>query len=630
MNSAVRLSICEMLCVMALLVLTGGSPVRAEKDTSRVRIQEGTIFPRAGGDLILTREESELTTRINISRRMMAEGNFSGAAAMLEDLYVKNPGNDTIVNLLHQCYQELGQYLKAEWLLEKQIERFPDQFGYRILFAEIQAEQGKRQQALDAYDSTLARLPDGDLLRRRMVLQSMLTREFDSVAAVRIDSMRVRMADSTLFAVERGKILQKRKEYHGATKEFYSLLRDTTSLGNDAEKEIFGLLTFVESAEPAEEALLAEPDFYTSERALKLLSNYYLFSGKYERAFQITLAEDSLAGSDGQALVTYMQRCLDRHLYSQAAAMGDHLAVRYPNSAVRFMGLQLQGAALAKLGRFDDALAVFHLVSDSAPGARDRADALFGMGEVYLEGTFEYDLALMHFDSVVNHFKSGRGYFNSLLAIPECHLRMGHLESSRAFYRRLDQMRMGDDQAEEVDYSLALITFFEKEFDSAEVAFQRLIVEYPRGFYVNDALEMIQTFEKAGEDRSALADFADAMLFEHRRIYDSSRVKLETLTQGEKPPLADVALYRLTNISFTSFQPQRALVYAERLIDSFPDSYFTPYVVKARADWYFERGERLEEIRGVYRDLLRDHANYPFASDVRERLRQLDRPAGSA
>jgi len=67
-----------------------------------------------------------------------------------------------------------------------------------------------------------------------------------------------------------------------------------------------------------------------------------------------------------------------------------------------------------------------------------------------------------------------------------------------------------------------------------------------------------------------------------------------------------------------------ALETINRLVDEFPGSYYSPYGMKTKADMLSETITGREEAKQIDRTLLKSFQDYPFATEVRERLRRLE------
>ena len=169
-----------------------------------------------------------------------------------------------------------------------------------------------------------------------------------------------------------------------------------------------------------------------------------------------------------------------------------------------------------------------------------------------------------------------------------------------------------------------MIWFYRKQFDSAQTALQKLMVDYPRGFYVNDALRLIMNLKQAGEDEAVLYDYSDAIYFTARRMPDSARARYRQLAGGPDAVLGDIALLRLARMDLVEADSSGAMVTLDTLLARYPESYYYPFGLKVKADILMTRSERREDAAILYRRLLEEFPNYPFASDVRESLRRYE------
>jgi tetratricopeptide (TPR) repeat protein len=280
--------------------------------------------------------------------------------------------------------------------------------------------------------------------------------------------------------------------------------------------------------------------------------------------------------------------------------------------------------ALRGLGRFDQSLALYDSMMVIFTQPRERTEILYRIGLLHLDDLNEPALALKYFDSIIANFQLGFGLVMARMKVPYCYLQQGDVERSRQLFQQLQQQATNPEQAEEISYHLAMIEFYEKRNDSAKVALRRLINDYPRGFYVNDALQLLSLFTKANDAPELLYDFSNALLFRQMHQTDSSAAKLMSLVTAENQALADVALYELAKASLVTGDSTVATIYIERLEAEHPDSYYLPYALKLKADMLVTTAATRNEAVQLYRTLLQNFSNYPFISEVRKLLRQYD------
>lgn len=574
--------------------------------------------------------DQQLRTKINFARQLMTDRNYEGASAYLEALYEKHPDNPVIINLLKQCYGQLQLYLKMETLIRRQIDKDPDNINYWTSLAEVTAQQGNIDDALKYYDKAESLIEGENNVRFQILIQSMLSQDLDVQAQKKIEQWRIKYDEPELLAAQMGQIYEQQKLYANAIKEYYPLLFDTTRAGNDIERYVMNLLMFEDSAPPVEQYLLQQKDLFSNERAVKILSTYYLRTNKLENAFEFTVHRDSLEHLNGNALIQYMQNCNNRKLYSETIRMGDYLTATFKQPVVTIRGQFLYAEALIALREYDKAIATYNDIFATASNNRDKTDALYNLGKLYRERLHDVDKALVYYDSVATHFKYGMSYLNTLVEIPYCYLQLGNLKDAQTHYTQLEQRRLNDEIKEKVDYYLALIEFLNKQVDSSRVALSKLMIDFPKGFYVNDALELMMVIDEGKDTPAVLYEYAGALLFELENKPDSVIKRLDKIAGDDSKVLADFALYKLYQETLAQGDTARTITYIDRLKESFPESYYLPFGLKQKADIYLGENNKADEAKAIYLHLLETYPNYPFISEVRKTLREITDKQDSA
>lgn len=567
---------------------------------------------------------SEADRRIGVARTLIRQDNHEAAAALLESVLESEPNNGAAQNLLLVCYRELNYTLKAEALLRQLLARDPASYYLRVTLAEMLAGQGKTDEAIAAYNDAAELLTDWNDPRIPNLIRSQLNSGVVDHALDYVNRARRETGDSTLFALECGQLLERQGKYRRAVREYFPLLADDTSrMAADAEKRLFEMLTFVGSSKETEDALLHVSADALNPRALRLLSTHFIQTEQFDRAYETTLQQDSVDNGQGEALLYFIRQCAERRQYAQVCRMAERVASRYDLRSPVFIDALFHYAdALAGLGEPDSAVVVLQQVVAASQSDNDRGEALYRIGTIYSDELNDCDRALVYYDSVVAGYRRGMGYLNARLQIPRCQIRLGELETATRTYTNLRDSRLSPEMNEEIDYQLAMIRVYRKQFDSAQVALRKLMVDYPRGFYVNDALRLVVTLNEIGENEQAAYDYSDALYFAARRMPDSARLRYDRLASGQA--LADIALLKLAELDLADHDSTSAMQSLNRMIERFPDSYYFPFGLKAKADLMMVDSKTVEEAVAIYRRLLADFPNYPFISEVRQRLRQYE------
>ena len=590
-----------------------------------VKSEEAQKKPPAGFKRVQPNQQQiDDNSRIKFARDLMREKNFDGAAALLETIYERQPDNNSVIYLLRSCYNQLGYYTKTEMMTRSMVEAHPERYVNHQFLAEALARQNKTDEALQSYQRAVGKVIREDSTQYLNIVRSMSSHGFESEAINLIKEIRTQKNDPKVLSLEAGKISEATRDYKTATLEFFSALDDTSRGGVEAEGRLLNLLSNKEAASDVEQELLAQSGNSPRSKVARLLSVHYLKNGQPEKSYQFARLQDSLDGKNGQAILYHIRSCSERKLYQDAVNAYEKSPPVYANEPMYYEALRIYAKALVQLGRFRDAIVVYDSVVAKFPRKQDRSEACYKIGRIYLDNLMDYESARKIFDSVIAYHTSGSGYPKSLISLPHCYLRQGDLDKALSKFDRLSGLRFNQDALEEIQYYRGMIFFYNKNYDSSKTVFNRMLVDFPRGFYLNDALQLIILMNEGAEAPMFLYDYSRALLYEERRMPDSAKVFLDKIVEKENPLLADISLYKLCLMSLESFDSTSALGYIETMSDQYPDSYYFPFGLKVKAEIFLENPETWEKGKEIYRHLLESYPDYPFISDVRKRLRELE------
>lgn len=602
-----------IISLLLTLLVSGVASVHAQEAQS----------PFTGKKIIGFQPTSE--DKVALARRLIALQRFQEAADLLESQYEAQPDNDVVVNLLRTCYDQLKQYEKAELLVRRVVEKQPRNYGQMLYLAELLVRMNREQEALAGYDQAAAILDEVGQGGAMMLIRSLINSQLDSAAQVRIDSARSRYGDKTLFALERGSILEKHQQYREAVREYLPLLvRDSAVDSDHGEQRLLALLNFEASSAEVEGLLKTVADSTSSVRVMRLLTDHYLKAGRFDEAFSYSLRQDSLEGRNGVALITYAHQCQERRLWPQVVRATEIILQQHPDGRFFAETSFARARALAELGRAEEAAQVYTNLAQQAPDVKTQGDAIYGLGVLYSEYLHDYDRALVYYDSVINYFPRGQGYLMARKAAPLCHLRKGRLTQAREQLTSLGQSRLPDDLREEIAFLSGLVEFYDRRYDTAQSIFRKLTVDYSEGFYVNDALRFVMAITEAKGVGSALDDYSGALYARYRGEVDSARTLLIAVADGKPPALGDIGLYELIGLELKQPDSAAALEAIDRLDKEHPESYYRPLGLKLKADILIGSGRDLKQGLELYRILLENYSEYPFTREVRDKLRELE------
>jgi len=173
------------------------------------------------------------------------------------------------------------------------------------------------------------------------------------------------------------------------------------------------------------------------------------------------------------------------------------------------------------------------------------------------------------------------------------------------------------------------VKFFQKDKDSCRTGLNKLMVDFPRGFYFNDAMSLLMVLDDSENADDVLYDYSNAMLFETMNNKDSAVYYLNKVADNSKAILIDLALIKLGRLERDRNDNDAALVYFNKIVNDYADSYHLPFALKNKAEILLTGSENIEAME-IYRKLLIEFPNYPFIEEIRKTLRNLEESDKSA
>jgi tetratricopeptide (TPR) repeat protein len=563
--------------------------------------------------------------KITTVRQLLKSRNLDGAIAMLEVMFESSPTDQLVINLLRNTYEDSKNYAKSELLARRLVEQDSTSYNWRIYLAESLAKQGQIGPAEMEYRAAYALTLPADSGRLYGIFQSMMAFGAHNGALAIIDDIRARSGQDKAFGLQRGMMLQLDRRYAESARELFSVLSDDSAYAaGDAERQLLSLLEYADATADVEQVLMSVTGNVNSVRALRLLTSYAIKVGEYDRALEFAVRQDTLQKGQGAPLADLVRQCFDRKAYDATVRAAEYTLARYDNgpflSQLRFQHAE----ALAKLGRHDASLAAYQKIAATIPTQADRGDAYCGIAELYLDQTNDPKQAINYFDSVLALPTRGVSYLKAVRLTPVCYIRLGDYETAALRLEKIVTMGFSDDILEEAEYRLSLLELFGHKFDSTKIMLKKLMVDHPRGMYVNDAMQMMIDLDQVLPDTTLLGLYARAVEYDTRRIPDSARRALGQLADAPDQKLADVALYRLAKLEVGENDTTAALGALDHLTETFPESFYRPYGLKLKADLIVDRTNERDKARQIYRELLEKYPNSPFISDARKRLRAIE------
>lgn len=613
----------KIITLIILISLAVSGVIYAQAKPDRV-IKPGLQLDQ---DRFRDRQDStEIEDGLTLPRRLMAQGAFISAAGLLEDIYASNPEDREAANLLLNCYFELKAYSKAELMLQRLLDKYPLEYPYLIRLFELYLKSGVDSTISYQMDDILRKYPGNPDIFRALITK-LIDYGINDKAMDMIEKGRREFSNNSLFALEKATLFENKGEYFNAVMEYYGAADQDSLLRAQADRKIAALIRYPGAVDEVVSALSHVLDSLPNDvYVMRLLQEAYVRADRYEDAFNVSVALDSLTDGKGRELYGYLRNCYLRKLNEQVIKMAEYIDTKdFPKNEISQYRFHY-AEALSAVGRVRDAIKVYRKIIEQYPLTRDRAMATLAIANAYRYNLEIYDTARVYYDSAANAYNFSPARFSSWLEIARLYIIDGQLDSAETAFSRLLIDGDAEERRELLSYNLAMILFYKKQFGAADLAFRKIINDFSRGFYTNDALmNSLIIREAQASSPEALDLYADAVYFEARMRPDSMESRFNRIINMGQSSLTGMTMLRLAQYYCKNGDTTSALTVIDRMAADYTGDYFFPYTLKLKGDIFAADPVRVDEAVEIYRDLLLNYGSYPFIGEVREALQKIEK-----
>jgi len=560
---------------------------------------------------------------IDRANRMMRLGDYEGAAAILETIFEKDPQNIEVKNLLATCYERSKDYSKMLLFLKSRLATEPPGYPLYRAVGRTYVLMGFPDSAQSFFYAAVSRAPGND-------------RAFSTIAEIYhkfghyrfesefIDSARVLTGNPTLLADRMGDALAAQRQFGTATLEYLTYMERDTLTARIATERLEAMMRYPESTDTVM-AILSER-IKTQKENKRLFSTYgrlLMDQSRFEEAFEFFKELDSLDNSNGSTILYFIRECNRHKQFEYAILGGEYFLQKYPESTLKNSVHFAMAEAMTVSGRYDDALALLEAVVNDMIRPAHRAEAILKIGLLYKNHLGDLSQAKKHLNRVIKDFRLGIYDTKAHIGLADVAVREGKFDSAISHYEILQERDLSKEVMEKIEFSLAEIFLFQEDFKEATSRFRQIISRYPRGFYVNDAIQYSLIIGEALDEAPKQIDlFSSAEYFRYTGRDDSLEYYLTKICRVGIPSLAPISYLRLAQMYRDQRRFDEAVASADSLVSLFPASYYFPYGLKLKADVYIESEITRDEALALYRELLEKFATYPFAAEIRDLIRR--------
>jgi len=588
--------------------------------------------------------DSTQVARYQLAEAYLRAAQFDRAISLLEDLYAANPQTHAFYEKLREAYEQVKRYDDALALIDARLALQPAQPALLAEKGRLRYLKDDEAGADEAWQEALQVAP-GNANAYLVVYRALMQLRLFEKAIYVLEQGRMALDNTDVFQTDLAYLYGLNGQYEEAMDEYLNLLlRNDKQLGFVQSR----LSRYIEQ----EEALRAS--IFVAERGVRrdplnrtireLLSWLYLEAGQYREALDANRAIDRLEQEQGRVLFTFAQQASDAGAYDVALSAYEEIRQRYPDAgtapeALRGIGeMEERWAEKSAERAFDDqanrvsaphyekALDVYQAFLQQYPNHPFFPYVLQHIGHLQQDVFFNLGEAEGSLREVVQRFPNSDAAAQAEYDLGSIAMMRNDLETARLTFSRLEERLRTGDFAELARYELAMMHFYQGEFDAAQTLVEAM-KENTSADVANDAIELkVLLLENKGPDslNLPLRRFAEAHLLHRQRRTDAALEVLDGLleTYGTHPLADDARFYRARWLKERG-RTTEALASLLEFPLIHPQSFLADKAL-------FEAGEiqasLLDDKEGAIKTFTRLLTEYPgslLVSDARARIRTL-------
>jgi len=562
--------------------------------------------------------------------RLMQLGAYDQAAQFLEMQLDRDPDNPLIKSTLTRCYENGKDYPRLLLFLQRRLQTEPENYILYRDYGRAYLLNGNPDSAR-VYFFKAAELCGGKVPALRSMVDTYFRFGENDLVVEFVDSVRVLYSSPDILADRLGDALANQGHFGRATTEYLTHMKRDSTAAREGESKIVSMIQFPGSVDTVMAVLADKIRFETgNKRLFNIYGQILVEEEKFDQAFDFFKERDSIEEKSGINVIYFIRQCSRRGHNDQVVKACQYILDTYKEPGVVHLTRFALGDAFSALGQYDSALVQYQAILDAPITPANEIEAHLRMGLLYKTMGSHTTEAKNHLYAVINAVRMSRYDMQARFALGETYIEEANFDSAMAIFTSLDEYELPEDMAELNEYRQAQIFLFQGSFKEATERYRRLMVRYPRGLYVNDAIQYALIIEETQEKSPGQIDlFQKAEYFKFINREDSLEYYLTKICRIDVPTLAPLSYLELGNLFVSQMRLEEAVGAIDSLSELYPDSYYYPYGLKLKADILNRDPKTRAEAESIYKSLLESYGTYPFCARVREILRHNQAPEQS-
>jgi tetratricopeptide (TPR) repeat protein len=574
----------------------------------------------------LAQQPDQYRINLELAKELMRVGQPEEAIKIINQLRELFGDKEELRELLKEALLSLKEYDRVEQMIKEDLSARPQDWMLYTQLGNVYIQTQRMEEAKQNLDRAIQLSPK----QKRSYQEVAFVYLRNNLRAEAMDTYklaRMKLGVPNVFSLDLANLYEQLFDYKQAVNEYFLFMGNDSTKFDLVEDRINRLIETDQHLDAIELALRERiKDNPRDKYSHKLYGDLLFRRNDLEDAFESYKKVDEISETNGRYILRFVQMCINQELYDQAIKSAQFiLSGQYPKdvmiSAQLYIARSYEGQE-----KYGEAIATYNDIINSYQKdfPHEVAFAHFQIGEINLLRFKKPDEALPRYQSVVSNFSGAKVYPTALVRRGDCMLAKGELDSARAFLNTAAKDPQADVMMEEILFKLTEIEFFEGNFEEALEGYSRLVLEFPKGFYVNNSLERTILINEHQElDRPLLARFAGALFENVQGKAESAISQLDGLIEAESEKLSDLAQMEKARIYREERKFSKSLETLVKLLEKYPESFLCPQAQMMIGDIYnYHLNDRDKAIE-AYRNLLKDYERSVYVDEVRDKLREL-------
>lgn len=579
--------------------------------------------------------------KFQLADAYLRAGQSEKAIPLLEDIYAVEPQQYAFYDKLREAYTANKRFEEALSLVNKRltIENSTNLLSDK---ASILFKKGLEAEAFQTWDAAI-NLNPADQNTYRIVYYSLYRDRLFEQAANYLETARAKFNDPKLFNMELAYSYGYAGKFEKAVAEYLTLLTDNPAMLSFVKIQLAqldqqeGALTAFTTA--VDRAIRTDP---LNKVYRELGAWLYLEAGEYQKALNANIALDRIENQNGVIIYNFAQTAASANYFDIAEQAYRTIFEQYPTAP---MAPNAQLALATMLKRRGETLrepingtpqtAPNYFASKTAyeqfistyPNHGLTPQILFELGQLEQAVFLNPAAAERHYEAIAQQYMTTSYYWEGQARLGDLALQQNDLSKARRYFTKVHQMLRTGELAENAQFQLALLDFYEAQFTSATARVEAMNQNTTTDV-ANDAIELKvlirESVEESDSTFTILKLYAKAKLFERQRKFSEAIPILDTLiAKGKETTLYEEALFTKANMMRKLGQQQAAIVQFEAIQRQFPSSYLADRCMFFIAEIYEQALNEKQKAIDQYAELLLKYPGSLLLPEVRSRIRKL-------